>query len=304
MCAPPAMLAAMKRPAIAIVGAGRLGTALAMRLAEAGYSIPEFIVRRNSRSPSASRTARARNLARSVGALVVTMHTAQLTADLIWFCVPDAEISNAAAELSHHDWHGKIAFHSSGVLTSEAFRALRNKGAHAASVHPLLTFVAESQPELTLVPFAVEGDASAVAVAKTIIRKLGGKAFAIRKRDKAAYHAFATMICPLLVSLLASSEAVAALAGIPSREARRRMMPIIRQTLQNYLKLGPADAFSGPIVRGDIETIRWHLGALAKAPAARQAYVALAKSALEYLPSQNKRKIREVLKTFKTASEN
>jgi predicted short-subunit dehydrogenase-like oxidoreductase (DUF2520 family) len=126
----------------------------------------------------------------------------------------------------------------------------------------------------------------------------------LRKRDKAAYHAFATMICPLLVSLLASSEAVAALARISKREARHRMMPIIRQTLANYAHLGPPGSFSGPIVRGDLETIRRHLGALAKAPAAQQAYVALVKSALEYLPSQNERKIREVLKTFKAASEN
>src|SRR5258708_20347369 len=113
------MLPAMKRPSIAIVGAGRLGTALAMRLAEAGYSIPEVIGRGN---PKSLRTAR--TVARKVGARVVTLRTTQLTADLIWFCVPDAEISNAATELSRHDWRGKIAFHSSGVLTSEIFRVL------------------------------------------------------------------------------------------------------------------------------------------------------------------------------------
>jgi predicted short-subunit dehydrogenase-like oxidoreductase (DUF2520 family) len=285
------MLPAMKRPSIAIVGAGRLGTALAMRLAEAGYSIPEVIARGN---PQSLRTAR--TVARKVGARVVTLRTTQLTADLIWFCVPDAEISNAATELSRHDWRGKIAFHSSGVLTSEIFRVLYKEGAQAASVHPLMTFVAGSLPELIDVPFALEGDAPAVAMAKTIMRKLGGNPFAIRKQDKPAYHAFATMICPLLVSLLASSEAVAELAGIPNRETRRRMMPIIRQTLANYAQLGPADAFSGPIVRGDAATIRLHLRSLAKAPAARDAYLALARAALEYLPSQKKRELRSYCK--------
>jgi len=290
------MLPAMKRPSIAIVGAGRLGTALAIRLADAGYSIREIIGRGN---PQSLRTAR--KLARGVGARVVAIQTAQLTADLIWFCVPDAEISRAAAALSRYDWRGKIAFHSSGVLTSEVFRALHKGGAQAASVHPLMTFVAGSLPELTQVPFAVEGDASAVAMAKTIIRKLGGNAFAIRKQDKPAYHAFATMICPLLVSLLASSEAVAELAGIPRRKARRRMMPILRQTLTNYAKLGPADAFSGPIVRGDAETIRLHLRSLAKAPAAKHAYLALARAALEYLPSQSKRELQKLLQSPSSA---
>jgi predicted short-subunit dehydrogenase-like oxidoreductase (DUF2520 family) len=286
------MLPAMKRPSVTIVGPGRLGTALALRLAEAGYSISGIFVPGNSRSLSS-----ALRLARGVGARVVTTQTAQLTADLIWFCVPDAEISNVAAELAHHDWRRKIAFHSSGVLTSDVFRVLRNKGAHLASVHPLMTFVAGTLPELTHVPFAVEGDAPAATMANTIIRRLGGNAFAIRKQDKAPYHAFATMICPLLVSLLASSEAVAALAGIPSREARRRMMPIIQQTLANYTRLSPADAFSGPIVRGDAETIRLHLRCVAKAPAAKGAYLALARAALEYLPSRKKRELQKLLQT-------
>jgi predicted short-subunit dehydrogenase-like oxidoreductase (DUF2520 family) len=138
-------------------------------------------------------------------------------------------------------------------------------------------------------------------MAKTIIRKLGGSAFAIRKQDKPAYHAFATMICPLLVSLLASSEAVAELARIPHRQARRRMMPIVRQTLANYVKLGPAGAFSGPIVRGDAETIRLHLRSLAKAPAAKYAYLALARAALEYLPSQSKRELQKLLQSTSSA---
>jgi predicted short-subunit dehydrogenase-like oxidoreductase (DUF2520 family) len=290
------MLPAMKRPSIAIVGAGRLGTALAIRLAEVGYSIREIIARGN---PQSLRTAG--KLARSVGAQVVTVRAAQLTADLIWFCVPDAEISNAAAALSRHDWRGKIAFHCSGVLTSETLRALHKGGAHAASVHPLMTFVAGSLPELTHVPFAVEGDAPAVAMAKAIIGRLGGNAFAIRKQDKPAYHAFATMICPLLVSLLASSEAAAELAGIPAPEARLRMMPIVRQTLANYAKLGLADAVSGPIVRGDAATIRLHLRSLAKTPAAKDAYLALARAALEYLPSHRKRELRKLLQSPSSA---
>jgi len=290
------MLPAMKRPAIAIVGAGRLGTALAMRLADAGYSIPEIVVRGNSRS-----LASARRLARGVGARLVTARTPRLTAGLVWFCVPDAQISKVADELSRQGWRGKTVFHSSGVLTSEVFRSLRKSGACAASVHPLMTFVKSTVPDLTDVPFAAEGDATAVAMAKAIIQKLGGKVFAIRKHDKPAYHAFATLICPLLVSLLASAEAAAALAEIPGREARRRMMPILRQTLENYADLGPADAFSGPFVRGDGETIRLHLQSLAQAPAAREAYRALAQTALEYLPSQRKRKLQKLLQSPSSA---
>jgi len=255
---------------ILIVGARRLGSALARKLAEAGYSVAKLPSRRTPRPR-------------------------RLTADVVWFCVPDSEIERSAKSLSAFDWAGKVAFHSSGVLTSDALNSLRAAGAAVASVHPLMTFVAGSVPELRAVPFAVEGDQRAVRIARKVVRDLGGDAVAIRRSDKVAYHAFATMVCPLLVSLLATSERVAGLAGIGQEEARGRMMPIIQQTLRNYEKLGPASAFSGPIVRGDAETIRAHLNTIAKLPKARDAYVGLAWAALKYLPCRNRAQIERLL---------
>jgi predicted short-subunit dehydrogenase-like oxidoreductase (DUF2520 family) len=258
----------MKRPSVAIVGAGRLGKALAQRLSQAQY-VRQILLR--SKRPK------------------------RLRAEVIWFCVPDAKIASVANAFSKAEWKGKYAFHSSGVLSSEALNSLRNVGARVASVHPLMTFVEGSVPELTGVPFAIEGDASAVGVARVIVRNLGGQAVEIKKQDKVAYHAFATMICPLLVSLLAVSEKAARLAGMSAAESRRRMLPIIRQTLRNYEKLGPAAAFSGPIVRGDVETISAHMKVLAKVPAAKNTYAALARTALDLLPNRNRRQITHVL---------
>ena len=248
---------------------GRLGTALARRLTEAGYS-----------ANGISRKGRAAALVR---------------ADVVWLCVPDGEIARAANTLSKVEWKGKYAFHSSGVLSSDALTSLRDSGARVASVHPLMTFVKGSVPELKGVPFAIEGDGSAVRVARGIVHDLGGQAVAIKKQDKVAYHAFATMICPLLVSLLAASEQTATLAGLSAAESRRRMLPITRQTLHNYEKLGPAGAFSGPIVRGDVETIQAHMKVLAKVPAAKDVYAALARAALELLPNRNRRQIARLL---------
>lgn len=252
----------MKRPTIAIIGMGRLGTALSRRLTEAGYSV-KGLSRKSRFAPV-------------------------LSADVFWFCVPDGAIAGAADSFSQFQWRDKFAFHASGVLPSDALKSLRNAGARVASVHPLMTFVKGSVPELNGVTFAVEGDASAVRVAKKIIRDLDGRAVAIKRRDKVAYHAFATMICPLLVSLLAASEKAAALAAMSAAESRRRMLPIIQQTLRNYEKLGPAAAFSGPIVRGDVETIRAHLKALSRAPSAKAAYIALARAAVNLLPNRNR----------------
>jgi predicted short-subunit dehydrogenase-like oxidoreductase (DUF2520 family) len=257
------------RRSIAIVGAGRLGTALLKRLKQAGYAVRKI----SRRSP----------------------RTSAMNAEVVWFCVPDSKIASVAASFAGFNWQAKFAYHSSGALTSDALSALRRAGARVASVHPLMTFVRGSLPELRNVPFAIEGDQPAVSVAQRIVRDLGGEAFAIRKKDKVAYHAFATMICPLLVSLLRASEDIAALAGVSTTEVRRRIAPIARETIANYEKRGAAGAFSGPIVRGDIETVRAHLNVLRRAPLAKSGYLALARAAVELLPSRNRRQMARLL---------
>jgi predicted short-subunit dehydrogenase-like oxidoreductase (DUF2520 family) len=159
-----------------------------------------------------------------------------------------------------------------------------------------MTFVPGVVPEFADVPFAVEGDASAVRLARRIARDLGGRAFAIDKKYKPAYHAWGAFASPLLLSLLVTAERVAAVAGVPREIARTRMLPIIRQTLANYAKRGPAGAFSGPIIRGDAATLEKHLRVLRRVPEAREVYLALARSALKNLPAKNKQQLRKVLR--------
>ena len=164
------------------------------------------------------------------------------------------------------------------------------------SVHPMMTFVRGSRPELAGVSFALEGDARAVRVARRVVKDLGGTAYSIRKEDKAAYHAWGTFASPLFTALLATTEQVAALAGVRRNAARRRMMPILRQTLANYAELGAARGFSGPIVRGDGDTVKRHLSVLRAEPVARDSYLALARAALQFLPVKNRSQLQETLK--------
>ncbi len=164
-----------------------------------------------------------------------------------------------------------------------------------ASVHPLMTFVSRSIPSLQDVPFAVEGDAAAVRAARRIVRNLGGEAFIIRKQHKAAYHAWGAFTSPLLVATLVTGERLARAAGLSAVEARKKMLPIVRQTIANYEALGPTGAFSGPIVRGDTETVRKHLQVLKKVPQARDAYLALARAAVRYLPVRNRARLEKAL---------
>jgi len=281
-----------RKPAIAIVGPGRLGSALARGLSRAGYTISE-VVSRNS--PASRRQAAA--LAKSVHAPSSPTVNAHLDAELIWFCVPDREIAAAAYDLAGAaSWKGKIAIHSSGALASDELRVLRLRGAAVASVHPLMTFVRGSAPSLKGVPFALEGDAAAVRIGRKIVRRLGGEPFTLRKQDKVAYHAWGMFASPLLVALLTTTEQVAKLAGISASEARKKMLPIVRQTIANYASLGPEKALTGPLVRGDAEIVSKHIRMLKRMPEAKAVYAALVRSALLHLPARNRRELEKILK--------
>ena len=280
------------KPRIALVGAGRLSSALAVSLREAGYKIDTIIFRR-----AGSSQARARRLAQQVGARARSIRSPILSTRVVWFCVPDQQISRCAETLARvADWRGKIAVHSSGALSSSELDAVKKKGAAVASVHPLMTFVKKVRPSLNGVPFALEGDRAATRVARRMVLDMGGEPFSIAKEDKAAYHAWGGFTSPLLVAILVVAEQVAMKAGIGRELARRRMRPIVGQTLANYFLTGPADAFSGPIIRGDVATVEKHLRVLEQIPEAKQVYLALANAALKHLPTKNKKQLNRLLR--------
>jgi len=279
------------RPQIAIVGPGRLGSALAWALTEAGYRVNE-VISRDTRSSQK----RAREIARRTRSFTTTLKTANLDSDLIWFCVPDREIAVAArALIRSSEWKDKVAFHSSGALASDELNVLRRRGAAVASVHPMMTFVRGSIPSLKGVAFALEGDAKAIRLARKITRDLGGDPFSISATSKIAYHAWGGFSSPLLVAMLVTAEQVAQTAGLSSTQARKIMLPIVRKTLANYSALGPAGAFSGPIVRGDVPIVQKHLQTLQKIPQAKEVYVALARAAVKYLPARNRKELKKLL---------
>ena len=290
----------VRKPTVAIVGAGSLATFLAVALHGAGFTITEIVTRD---SPRSRRHARA--LAAKVGAQLVTADSAALHATLLWFCVPDRDIRVAASALAVHlaaraSAHKKnkicFALHSSGALSSRELDPLRKAGVAVASVHPLMTFVAGAHPSLTGVPFAMEGDHAATRVASRIVRHLGGESFSLPAARKPAYHAWATLTSPLLLAFLVTLEEAARAAGLTPQGARRKSLPIIQQTLANYSHLGPSRSFSGPLVRGDAETVAKHLAVLKKHPGAREVYVALARAALRGLPVKNRNGLSRLLR--------
>lgn len=280
-----------KRVTVSIVGPGRVGSALAVALARAGYQT-KFLVTRSRKRISTD----VRKVARQLNAEVVKLGEKTLDTGLVWIAVPDDEIAVVAAKLAAaQEWRGRSVFHSSGALTSDMLSPLRAKGAKVASVHPAMTFVRRSMPTLAGVTFGVEGDPQAVRLATKVVRDLGGITVPIKKQNKVLYHAFGTFASPMVIALMAALEQVGKAAGVKTLRLRDMAGPLLQQTLSNYLKHGAAAAFSGPLVRGDVATVRRHLAALQGAPQAREAYITLARAAIKLLPVKNKSDIEREL---------
>jgi predicted short-subunit dehydrogenase-like oxidoreductase (DUF2520 family) len=280
-----------ERATITLIGAGNLAQAIGPALKAAGFKI-DFVAARET----ASSRRRAAMLAQLLEARTQSVNDAAPISDIIWICHTDDALAETAKLLARKPgWSGKIVFHSSGALSSDVLSSLKRKGAHTASLHPMMTFVPGATPRMEEVPFAVEGDSRAVAVARRIVRDLGAESFAIKKAAKPLYHALGSFSSPLIVAALVTAERVGRGAGLTASQTRRVMTPILRQTIKNYAERGAAAAFSGPIKRGDINTVLRHLKELKRVPGASEVYRALVKSALMDLPSAKRKELMRLL---------
>jgi predicted short-subunit dehydrogenase-like oxidoreductase (DUF2520 family) len=280
-----------RKLSITLIGSGNLARALGPALRKAGYLIDVVVARKSIESRR-----RATRLARKVGARVQTMEEFEPRSQLVWLLHTDDALQESAKVLANSGtWKGRLVFHSSGALSSDVLAPFKRLGASTASLHPMMTFVPGSAPEMVGVPFAVEGEKRAVGVARLIARDVGGEAFGIRKPGKVLYHALGSFSSPMLVATLVTAERVGRAAGLSPAQTRKVMRPILEQTLKNYFSAGAAAAFSGPIKRGDLDTIQRHLRELVRVPEAAAVYRALVRSALRDLPSGKKEELLALL---------
>ena len=281
-----------RKPTITLIGAGNLARALGPALRHAGYRIDADAARE-----TASSRRRAAMLAKILGATAIPLAKAGPQSDITWICHTDDALADTASMLARQPgWPGRIVLHSSGALSSDVLAPLRRKGAHAASLHPMMTFVPGASPEMSEVPFAVEGDRMAVLAARRLVEAMGAEIFPIEKRSKTLYHALGSFASPMLVATLATAERVGRAAGLSANQIRRIIGPILHETIRNYLERGPAAAFSGPIKRGDLNTVRRHLREVKRVPGASDVYRALVKSALMDLPARNRKELARLVR--------
>ncbi|MTI83299.1 MAG: DUF2520 domain-containing protein [Firmicutes bacterium] len=248
----------MNNPSIAVVGAGKVGSALAILLHNQGYTVSGV----TSRTPDS-----ARNLADRLNCPVFEncAHAVQ-TADLVFITTPDREIGQVSAGIASEGGYrpGQIVAHTSGAHPAAELLGATEAGAKVLSFHPLQSF-AEVEGAMQNLPgsfFALEGDDDAVNLGRKIVEDLGGKSFVIKARDKGLYHAAACIASNYLVSVMHLATGVYQNFGLSKEEAFEALLPLVWGTVENIHREGPVQALTGPVARGDVTTIEGHMKAL------------------------------------------
>lgn len=247
---------------VAIIGAGRAGRVFARRLHERGWKI-EAVVTQSEAS--------ARRAVRFIGAGYPSASIPRpvFAARAILIATPDSAIAGVAAELARvggPELRGKVALHTSGALSSRILDPVRQHGAAIGSIHVMQTFTGIGLPSMEGRVFAIEGDLRAVNLARRMARDLGGLPVQIAASAKSLYHCGAVMACGQVLALMEAATRLLMSIGMKRREAVRALLPLTRQVLQNFERLGPGAAWTGPLARGDYRVLEAHALALRKFP--------------------------------------
>lgn len=243
---------------LAIVGAGRVGRALGRRLRELGWKVGVVVTRSEA---SSRRAVRFIGAGKPHGGL--TRHV--LLSHVILIATPDDAVSDVALELarmSGEELRGKIVLHTSGAQDSSALAPLREFGAAVGSMHPLQTFSGVGVPDMAGKVFAVEGDLLAVRAARQIARAHGGSPVQIAAGKRVLYHAAAVLAAAHILALVEAATQLFLSLGMKRSEATRALLPLTRQVLDNFERVGPRAAWTGPLARGDYKIVESHLRAL------------------------------------------
>lgn len=250
------------KPTFAIIGAGRTGRALGRMLHQQGFLAGGIACQTLSS---------ARQAVNFIGGGTPTASPVDAVggAGLILIATPDRVIAPLARTLAGSGiaWRNRTVFHVSGALSSAALEPVSRRGAMVASLHPLASIPdPRALPHLQGTPCAVEGDPRAVRALRRLAASLGGVPITIPRQAKALYHFIACLLSNDFVAFLDQAFEAARGLGLTGRQASRLYMPLIRGTLANVDRLGTVRALTGPVSRGDRQTLRLHGEALRTLP--------------------------------------
>jgi len=242
-------------PNIGFIGAGTVGTALAVRLSEKGYPITAVA----SRTPAS-----AKRLAGMVDNCQIqnSLQAVAEAAELVFITTPDDAIAGVVAQINWHS--GQSVVHCSGSDSLDILEPATKARARTGGFHPLQTFASityaiENIPGST---FALEAEEPLLSTLKEMAIALNGQCIELKPGDKVIYHAAAVLACNYMVTLVKLATDLWQTFGVSTSEATQALLPLLRGTVNNLDNVGLPHCLTGPIARGDLGTITKHLAAL------------------------------------------
>lgn len=246
-------------PTLTIVGPGRVGRTIGRLLVDAHAVRMQDVLGRSVESAAAG--------AVFIGSgKPVDTFSVLRPADAFLLTVPDDQLRNCGVQLAKAGClrPGTLVFHCSGAQSSQVLSAASVCGAILASVHPIRSF---ADPATVAAGFAgtwcgIEGEASAVAMVSPWFQSVGARLISIDSAKKTLYHSAAVFASNYIVTLIDVAVQAYVHAGVEAETALEVIAPLLRETAENVFRLGAAQGLTGPIARGDMQTVADHQQAL------------------------------------------
>ena len=241
---------------IGIIGAGKVGTTLGKYLSIHGKNVTGFYSRTHESADEAATFAETETYS-SLCKLVEA-------SDVIFITTPDGVIPQVWGELLHQDISNRIICHFSGSLSSHVFSGREEAGASGISMHPMYAFSDKfhSYEQFHTAYLTLEGDPEAVAVMKPMWEAIGHHVLTLKAEDKIKYHAAAAMASNEMLGLMQASLDILSECGFSEKDSMALLTPLVQGNIASMLEKGCVNALTGPVERGDAQTVRKHLQAL------------------------------------------
>jgi predicted short-subunit dehydrogenase-like oxidoreductase (DUF2520 family) len=258
-------------PSVFIVGAGVVGTALAVTLDRAGVPVTGLHGRQVEPTDAAQASSgvvgigRIGRIVRSTGEIPQTLSES----DAVIISVRDDRVPEVAARLVSEGRlrPGQVLLHTSGANPARSILAAAAPHVRAVgTLHPLVSFadarVADIEEGLHRIAFGIEGDEPARALASRLVGALGARAVILEAESLALYHAGAVIASNYVVAMADTARSLLVKAGVPAEQALPVLIPLLASVVQNLAQVGLPGALTGPVERGDVTVVERHLETL------------------------------------------
>lgn len=284
---------------IGFIGGGRVGKAYGKFLKSSGYEVLGYFSRTNKSAKEAASFAGT--------AWYENIEEISRDADMLFLTVNDDQIRKVSETLADLGVvrAGTVVVHMSGALGSDILSALKNKGCHTYSLHPLLSFAepAKACSRIKEAVFSLEGDSEKMEFMTRFLKETGCEFFIIDTKKKALYHAAACVASNYVTVLLDYAFSLYGDMGLSREDAAKALLPLVKGTVQNAEDGGPDKTLTGPISRGDSSVIQRHMEAFSELPKDKEEfYRFMGLQTADYVSRyglQPEEKINEIIKILK-----